>query len=163
MAEETVVEFANYLRGNLDSLTMNEPIPFENELRHVETYLAIEKKRFGNKLNVVYDIKVKNFTLPALTLQAVAENAVRHGITKKEGGGTVTVATDKIDGSNLITVVDDGVGFDLAEFLESHDASERNRLGIGNIRRSLAAMCGGTLEIQSTSGLGTTAVIAIPD
>jgi len=116
-AEETVVEFAEYLRGNLDSLSINKPIPFEKELRHVEIYLKIEKKRFGEKLNVVYDIKAKDFQLPALTLQPVVENAVRCGITKKENGGTVTIKTEEMENKIVIKVTDDGVGFDSNEQL----------------------------------------------
>ena len=56
MASEAVREFSNYLRVNMDSLSIKHPVPFENELRHLETYLFLEKKRFGDKLNIVYDI-----------------------------------------------------------------------------------------------------------
>jgi LytS/YehU family sensor histidine kinase len=68
LAEETVVEFAQYLRVNLDSLTLKTPVPFEQELGHTQTYLAIEQKRFGSKFKVMYNIKFKDFSLPALTL-----------------------------------------------------------------------------------------------
>jgi LytS/YehU family sensor histidine kinase len=79
LAEEMVVEFAQYLRVNLDSLTQKNPVPFEQELQHTQTYLAIEQKRFGSKLKVIYNIHFRDFSLPALTLQPIAENAVQHG------------------------------------------------------------------------------------
>ena len=82
-AEETLDEFASYLRGNIDSLTLKESISFRQELKHVKNYLAIEKKSFGEKMNVVYDIKVEDFRMPALSLQPIVENAVKHGITKR--------------------------------------------------------------------------------
>lgn len=82
-AEETVGEFAEYLRGNLDSLGNREPVPFERELNHVKSYLAIEKKRFGSRVNVEYDIQDDEFLIPALTLQPMVENAVKHGLCKK--------------------------------------------------------------------------------
>ena len=173
LAEETVVEFSDYLRGNLDSLTISEPISFEQELRHVKTYLAIEKKRLGNKLNIVYNIKAMEFMLPALTLQPIVENAVRYGITKKEGGGTVTITTESdqqsVDQGSLdlqsivITVTDDGAGFDPQQPVSLNLLQDgRSHVGIENVRSRLAAMCGGSLEIHSKPGEGTTAVIAIP-
>jgi len=158
-AEETVLEFSEYLRGNLDSLTLNVPVPFEKELHHVETYLKIEKKRFGDKLNVVYDIKAKVFLIPALTLQPIVENAVRYGITKKERGGTVEIKTEEAGNSIVVTVTDDGVGFDVHQ---QAGGDGRSHVGIENTRSRLAAMCGGTLAIESGIGKGTTAVITIP-
>jgi len=159
MAGETVVEFARYLRGNLDSLNINEPISFEKELYHVKTYLSIEKKRFDERLNIVYDIRYMDFELPALTLQLIVENAVRYGVTKKISGGTVTITTESIDGNAVITVLDDGAGFDTSVPPKDDGHSH---VGIGNARSRLAVMCGGTLEIQSEIGKGTTAVITIP-
>ncbi len=159
MAEETVLEFSEYLRGNLDSLLLSVPIPFEKELRHVETYLKIEKKRFGEKLNVVYDIKAKDFFIPAITLQPIVENAVRYGITKKELGGTVEVKSEETENSIVVIITDDGVGFDVNRQSKNDG---RSHIGIENTRSRLAAMCGGTLEIKSVPGKGTTATISIP-
>jgi hypothetical protein len=166
LAEETVVEFSDYLRGNLESLTLIKPIPFERELHHVEIYLAIEKKRFGDKLNVVYDIKTMDFTLPSLTLQPIVENAVRYGVTKSEDGGTVKVTVEDVENSTVITVEDDGTGFDTG-ILSGNEgvalsSTKGAGIGITNVRSRLASMCGGTLNIISKPGTGTTAVITIP-
>ena len=155
-AYETVDEFSTYLRGNLDSLSIKKPIPFEKELSHVKTYLSLEKKRFGDNLNIVYDINAFYFTIPALTLQPIVENAVRHGVTKREDGGTVTISTDETETVAIITVKDDGVGFDI-----SRHKDKNLRVGIENVRNRLAAMCGGSLQIDSKPGIGTTAVITI--
>ena len=169
-AEETVIEFSNYLRGNLDSLTIKELIPFEQELRHVITYLALEKKRFEEKLNIVYDLKIENFKLPVLTLQTIVENAVRYGITKKEDGGTIKISTEKANDNVVITVTDDGVGFDLnreqgtgsREHIGYQLDNQRSHVGLENVRSRLRTMCGGSLEIQSEQGVGTTVAIIIP-
>ena len=157
-ASQTVEDFSIYLRGNLDSLSITNMIPFEKELKHVETYLALEKKRFAHKLNITHDITVRDFSLPALTLQLVVENAVRHGVTKRSKGGTVAVRTEETETGYMITVIDDGVGFDPGE--KKQDG--RSRVGIENVRSRLASMCGGTLDIRSKPGDGTTAVITIP-
>jgi sensor histidine kinase YesM len=158
LAEETVVEFAQYLRVNLDSLTLKAPVPFEQELQHTQTYLAIEQKRFGYKLKVMYNIQFKDFSLPALTLQPIAENAVQHGVTQNKRGGTVTITAEEAEGNAVITVIDDGVGFVPGQ----PPQDGRSHVGIENVRSRLAALCGGSLEIQSKSGEGTTAVITIP-
>jgi signal transduction histidine kinase len=156
-AHKTVTEFSNYLRGNLDSLSITKPIPFAREINHVENYLELEKRRFESRLRIVYDISVREFMLPALTLQLIVENAVRHGVTKRQEGGTVTISTAETEKDWVITVADDGVGFSPGE---AHD--DRIRMGIENVRNRLASMCGGSLDIQSTPGVGTTAVILIP-
>ncbi|MCL1941456.1 MAG: histidine kinase, partial [Synergistaceae bacterium] len=165
-ASEAVGEFSNYLRGNLDSLSIKNTIPFEKELRHVETYLSLERKRFGEKLSVAYDVRARDFYLPALTLQPIVENAVRHGVTKREEGGSVKISTDEGETDSVITVTDDGVGFDTGS---SHVVKrgekilhERLHVGIENVRSRLYSMCGGTLSVESSPGAGTTAVITIP-
>jgi sensor histidine kinase YesM len=158
-AKETIIEFSNYLRGNLDSLSQIELIPFDKELAHTETYLKIEKKRFDDMLNINYDIKVRDFCLPALTLQPIVENAVRYGVTKKEDGGTVTISTEETDNAFIIAVTDDGVGFDTQN---QQTQNGRRHIGIENVRNRIFSMCGGTIDIQSKPGEGTKAVISIP-
>jgi two-component system LytT family sensor kinase len=157
-AEDAVVEFAEFLRGNLDSLRQHDRIPFENELNHTKNYLLLECKRFAGRINVEYDIKVKDFSLPALTLQPIVENAVRYGIAQKEEGGTVRISTEKGEGAYKITVTDDGVGFDIM----SEKPDGRTHIGISTIQNRLETMCGGTLTVKSVSGKGTVAVVSIP-
>ena len=176
-AEETVLEFAEYLRGNLDSLLHNELITFDKELRQVENYLKIEKKRFEEKLNIVYDIKIRNFMLPVLTLQPLVEIAVRHGVTKTEDGGTITISTEENNNEFIVTVTDDsnlwfGAGFDVQDDRPSFQGGTSLQGGtspeghihaeIEKVRNRLLAMCGGFLEVQSKPGEGTTAIITIP-
>ena len=157
-ASQIVMEFSDYLRGNMDSLSHTKLISFDKELTHVETYLKIEKIRFGDTLNIIYDINARDFSLPSLTLQPIVENAVRYGATKTEDSGTVTIRTEETENGYVITVTDDGVGFDIHE--KKDDG--RTHIGIENVRERLAAMCGGTLAVDSEPGSGTTAVIFIP-
>lgn len=158
-AKEAIVYFSNYLRGNMDSLTIDTMIPFEKELSHIETYLALEKMRFGEALKVNYEISCLYFLLPVLSVQPLVENAVRYGITKKEDGGTLTIMTNETDAAIIITVSDDGRGFDLQE---KKDQSLRSHIGIENVKNRLALQCGGTLSITSEKGIGTTAIVIIP-
>ncbi len=158
-AKETVGEFAGYLRGNLDSLSEREPVAFARELEHVRCYLAIEKKRFGDRVNVVYDIQDQNFCIPALTLQPLVENAVKHGLCKRDEGGTVWISTRKMStGGHIVIVRDDGIGFDPSRQDTSH-----SHVGLANVRTRLTEMCGAILTIDSTPGVGTTVTITLPE
>lgn len=157
-AKKVTAEFADYLRHNLDTLNQRTAVPFLDELQHTEIYLSIEKKRFEEKLRVVYDIETKEFCIPSLTMQPLVENAVKHGVLKRKKGGTVTIATRNSENCYEITITDDGVGFDLSKRPE--DAN--THIGIDNVRDRLYSMCMGTLTIESEIGRGTTAVIKIP-
>lgn len=157
-AEESSIEFAEFLRGNMDSLQSRSPITFEQELKHTKNYLSLEQKRFGECLHVIYDIHATNFRIPALTLQPVVENAVKYGIMKKDEGGTVIIRTDETSSSFIISVIDDGIGFDP---MTTKDDG-RTHIGISNVQERLKVMCNATLDISSISGKGTTAVITVP-
>ena len=98
------------------------------------------------------------FFLPPLTVQPLVENAVNYGISDLPEGGIVTISTEENDGFYEIRVSDNGVGFDP----ETVPEDGRSHLGIMNVRSRLNIMCHGTLEIQSSRGNGTVAIIRIP-
>jgi len=157
-AKKATVNFSNYLRGNMNLLERTEPIPFENELNHTISFLNLEKAMYGEALNVIYDIQTKNFKLPALTMQPIVENAIKHGIGKKEGGGSVSISTKETDSGYMIIVSDNGAGFEQDKI---NDDGQQH-IGINNVRLRLSAQCGGSLEIESKPGEGTIAKIIIP-
>lgn len=157
-AKQVVDKFAEYIRENLDAMGKEKFISFEKELKHIETYLWIEQVRFEGALNVEYDIEVSDFKVPSLSIQPLVENAVKHGIRKKKGGGTVTVSTREFPKEYRIKVLDDGAGFEENEILDD----KRSHVGIKNTRKRLEMLCGGTCEIHSTKGKGTTVTIHIP-
>ena len=157
-ARALVNSFSEYLRNNLSSLEEPGLIPFATELSHVNTYLDIEKVRFEDTLEIEYDIKCVDFSLPVLTVQPIVENAVKHGTSKKRGGGTVKISTDEDKENYIITVSDTGCGFDPTR---PKDDGKRH-VGIENVRQRLSNMCSGTLKMESTVGVGTLATIIIP-
>lgn len=157
-AKITITDFSRFLRGNMSILTSNNMIPFEKELEHTKYYLAIEKKRFGEKLQIHYDITVRNFLIPPLTIQPIVENAVRYGITKKNNGGNLCIQTVQRDNTYVIRILDDGAGFPI---LQRHLDAEAH-IGITNVRKRLAYMCEGTLLITSGVNQGTIVEICIP-
>lgn len=157
LARESISHLSTYLRANMDSLESNSPIPFDKELEHVENYLWIEQQRFKDQLTVEYDIQYRDFTLPALTLQPLVENAVRHGIRGREEGGWVKLSSSRKDGFIVVTVEDNGIGFDPL----APQTDEKPHIGISNARTRLKLQCGADLKIDSTPGVGTTVTILL--
>ena len=157
-ARALVNSFSEYLRNNLSSLEEHGLISFQTELEHVNTYLDIERVRFEDTLEIEYDIKCVDFSLPVLTVQPIVENAVKHGTSKKRGGGTVTISTEEDKESYIVKVIDTGCGFDPTK--PKNDG--KRHVGIENVRQRLFNMCGGTLSIESEVGKGTLATIIIP-
>ena len=155
-ASKLVQNFSLYLRGNFSELDNTVPIRFAKELEHVRCYTEIELIRFPD-MTVRYDIQSEAFLLPALTVQPLVENAIKHGLMGREEGGTVTVTAYETATHYCVQVADDGVGFDTAAPLE-----QRKHVGIRNVRERLRVMCGGSLTVESQPGTGTTALIQIP-
>lgn len=156
-AQKLTDDFAEYLRYNFTAMTTEKLISFEKQLEQAGVYLDIEKERFGDRLNVAYDIKSKDFEIPTLTVQPLVENAVRHGICKHQKGGTVTIRTYETDKENIIEIIDNGVGFDTAASTDDNET----HVGLKNVRTRLAYY-GDTMEIKSKLNEGTTATIIVP-
>lgn len=156
-AEKTVGQFADYLRANMDSLTLKQCIQFETELKHVKTYWSLEEKRFRDKIRAVYDIQENSFMLPSLTIQPIVENAVKHGMRKGKQL-TVTIRTYSDVNNYYVEINDDGRGFDVNAF----ENDGKSHIGIKNVQQRLKMMCGGELMVNSVPDQGTDAVIKIP-
>lgn len=159
-AEETTVLFAQYLRTNLDSLRKTETVPFSEELRHINTYVELEKKRFGEKLNVETDIRDAGFKVPALGLQPIVENSIKHGIRGKDTPGHLFISSCKVDGGYEVVIQDDGVGFDPKE---GPKEDGRSHVGMINVRSRLEQMCGAEMTVESSPGNGCKTTVFFPE
>ena len=126
------------------------------EMEHVHHYINIENVRFPDMI-FSFEMRSEDFYLPALTVQPIVENAIKHGLMKLEKGGTIRVISYETDTAYCISVEDNGVGFETSRLLD-----EKKHIGIRNIRDRLKVMVGGTLEIESTQGVGTRVLITIP-
>ena len=165
-AERGVTEFAKYLRHNMDSLNMDRPIPFKEELEHVREYLELLKLRFGDELNVEYDLEYTDFEMPTLTLQPLVENAVLHGVRANDSGrGMITIRSKSLPDHTEVIVEDNGVGFDTAvlEKQVNENNGGRSHMGLINVKRRLSMMCDGRMEIESEPGGGTVVRVVIPN
>ena len=155
-AFDVTEKFGMYLRQNLNSLDHPGLIPLEKELEHTRSYAEIEMVRFPS-ITVRYDITDIGFSLPALTIQPLVENAIRHGVRARENG-LVTVCTRERDGFHEVVISDNGIGFDTRKI----ENADQTHIGIKNVRERIEKMCRGTLEIRSAED-GTIIMIRIPE
>ena len=157
LAQEAIASFSRYLRTNLNSLRQMAPVSIETEMEHVRTYLELECMADDERLSFDIDMQATGFLVPALSVQVLAENAVKHGIAKKLEGGQVIIRTREQPHEYTVSVVDDGVGFEPADNIEQIPG-----VGLANTQARLHAMVNGWLEVLSEPGLGTTAIIHVP-
>jgi sensor histidine kinase YesM len=134
-ADQIVGKLAVLLRASLDN--SNQPlIPLQQELAMVESYLDIEKARFGDKLRGSTEVSddLRGARVPPMSVQALVENAVKHGIAPQRGGGEILVAASAENGSLIIEVRDTGQGFNLTAIPAGH--------GLDNLVERLQALFG---------------------
>ncbi|MBO4888331.1 MAG: histidine kinase [Firmicutes bacterium] len=154
-AQEAISDFSEYLRANMG----NSPKPLisiDQEMEHVQHYLALEKIRFGDQLDVEYRLGAHGFLVPPLSVQPIVENAVKHGLGKKENGGSLIIETYTDESSGYIKVIDNGVGFDPSELSDQ----DETHIGLSNVKKRLEQVHG-DLSITSSPGKGTTVTITI--
>ena len=150
-----VEDFSDYLQANLEVMTSNKLIPFEDELDHVEAFVSLALADESKGITVKYDIQEWYFRVPPLSIEPLVENALQHGVTH---GGTVILSTRQDKDAYLITVSDDGRGIDQAR---TEKAKKRDGISLENVRSRLAMLCGGELEMESSSQ-GTVVSVRIP-
>lgn len=163
LARELLLKLATIFRYALQNT--GRDITIADELTQVRAYLAIEKARYGDKLNVVeeFDVGVEKYIIPSLTVQPLVENAVKHGLHPKESGGRILIKINERDKSLEISIVDDGVGIDLRHRDPLQEPTE-NSIGLLNVHERLRGQFGLEygLTINSTPGHGTTVVMRLP-
>lgn len=159
MADEMIANLSDLLRLSLE--VRDQEVPLSRELELLDAYLAIEKTRLGERLQVKREITpdALQARLPTLVLQTLVENAIRHGIEPKEEGGTVTV-TALVDGKTLrVSVEDDGIGLTGAG-----PATENRGIGLANTESRLAELYGeaGSLVMRAPNTGGIVVEMTVP-
>lgn len=166
-ARELILEFAEFTRYSFRA--HGEFTTLAEELRSIDRYLTIERARFGDRLQVLLQIapEVLPVGLPYLCLQPLVENAVRHGLSRKPGVGTVSIVALDAGAECHITVEDDGVGIDPAVFtaVESEDVPEAGQhVGLSNVDERLRSVFGDEfgLAVETAPGAGTKVSMRVP-
>ena len=128
----------------------------------IEAYVEIEQARFGEQINVEYNIEPEllSMEIPSFCIQPLVENAIKHGLCKKAGGGIVLITAKRSEGSIIIKVSDTGIGMS-AEWLDKLRNIESSNEGVGffNVSRRIKSWKDAQLDIQSTESEGTIVTI----
>lgn len=132
-AADCIAQFAGYLRGNMA------------ELEHIRTYEVLEHACTDQPFVLEYEIAADDFEIPALTVQPIVENAIKHGaLSRRDGAGKALLKTERIGQCIKITVSDNGnVSANLTAQQKTHQS-----IGLKNVENRLAVQCGGTLNIS---------------
>jgi sensor histidine kinase YesM len=165
-AASLLVNFSKYLRLVFDVNHKSMMVPLVREIELIKAYVEIEKARFGELINVVYDINAEflSMEIPSFCIQPLVENAIKHGLCKKAGGGTVLISVKKYDDVSIIRVSDTGIGMS-AEKLNKLRTIESANEGVGffNVSRRINGWRNAQIDIQSTEGEGTAVTIKMPE
>ncbi|GAB3521914.1 sensor histidine kinase [Arthrobacter monumenti] len=164
-ARELVVEFADFTRYSFrrhgDFTTLAE------ELKAIDRYLLLERARFGERLQVSLQIgpEVLSTVVPYLSLQPLVENAVRHGLERKDGVGHIEIKAHDAGPHAEVTIEDDGVGMDpehLRSVLAGHAAGDH--VGLRNVDSRLRQVYGDDhgLVVDTAPGAGTLITLRVP-
>jgi two-component system, LytTR family, sensor kinase len=140
-------------------------VTLADELEHVDRYLRLEQARFRNGLHVTVQVEPEALSavVPALSVQPLVENALRHGIERRAGDGRIEITGRVVDGDVELRVSDDGCGIP-ADRVHAVLAGEDGGIGLANVDGRLRASFGEAyaLRIESRAGEGTTAVMTVP-
>jgi two-component system LytT family sensor kinase len=165
-ARELLMEFADFTRYSFRTSGLFTTLA--EELRNIDRYLTLESARYGpQRLRVRLKIapEVLSVTVPFLVLQPLVENAVRHGLARKPGGGTVVVVAQDNGTEALISVEDDGVGMDADRLADLRDAHRSGaHVGIGNINQRMRSVYGEeyALMVETAPGAGMKVILRVP-
>ena len=146
-AREVTIDLSNYLRYNLDNNVKS--VELIKELNQVDTYIKIEKVRFGDKLNILYDVdeSLYNFQIPSLIIQPLVENSIKHGILKKRDNGCVKIIIKKIGKDIEVIIEDDGIGIEQT-IIDNLDKQIKENIGLKNVHQRLKLLYGEGLNIK---------------
>lgn len=155
-ASKMAGDFSRYLRFRVDSVDAKRGlVSFREEMRSVRAYADINLVLLGERLRLEYDVPDLDFMMPVLTVQPIVENAIMHGVQPKIGGGTVWISAHEDGDGYLVTVRDDGPGFDPAL------AESTTSVGLRNIQKRMERYQNCTLDIRSGPE-GTTVTLRFP-
>ncbi len=153
-AVDAIGAFSKYLRSSFEITTTENLIPFSQELQYIREYINVQKICYGDEIVYIEKVEYSDFKVPPLTLQPFVENAVKHGLRKRQGIGTVTVTTKRTNKIIEICIEDDGVGFEIQNKQVGNRKSSTK-----HIMYRLKQLLHARINITSTVGIGSKVVV----
>lgn len=161
-ARELLISLGDFYRNNIAQL--DTWVDLHRELHHIESYVKIESARFQGKLEVRYDVPLDmHMKVPALILQPIVENSIKHGLYPRKLGGTIVIQAVIMNEVLRITVEDNGVGMS-AELIDTilRNGISRKSIGLSNVHQRLQTIYGSQYGLQISSCLGRGTIVTIP-
>lgn len=158
MAARSIEDFAVYLRKNMETIAKQEMVSFDKELEFINEYIKLEKADKDRVFEVEYDLKVRNFLIPTLTLQPIVENAINHGaLSRHDHQGKVIISSEELHDRIIVRVRDNGI----LSVSKTSDQIRHWGIALENIRKRIDYYCNGEVNLVSDEN-GTTVDIIIP-
>ncbi|WAF90770.1 sensor histidine kinase [Aeromonas hydrophila] len=160
-ARQLIANLADYLRYNLNK--GDTLIDIQEELQQVRDYVAIEQARFGDKLEVVFEVDDVHIQVPSLLLQPLVENSILHGIQPRSAPGRVTIEVKQLAGGIRVAVRDTGYGIS-QEVIDGVAAGrvESRSIGLMNVHQRVKLLYGDGLHLKRLEP-GTEVSFYLPD
>ncbi|MCG8572837.1 MAG: histidine kinase, partial [Spirochaetes bacterium] len=162
-ARDLLIKLGAYFRK---SLYNNDEITLADEISNISNYLEIEKARFGDSLSInIHISEGLNCKIPPFTIQPLVENALKHGLLSRVGGGAITISAGFNEGDLEIEVKDNGVGIENDKLKTLLDYSHQTKsVALKNVHKRLLHKYGFPygLSLESLKGKGTTVSVKIP-
>lgn len=162
-AADLIFDFTTHLRACIKSMASEDLISFSQEIENIKAYVNIEKMRFGEKMQVQYDIQEQDFNIVPLSVQPLVENAIRHGIYERGSKGGVVKISSYRDAQEVVIVVEDnGVGFDVQKIKKEVQEHERDSTGLQSLIFRFEHIMNAQVIVESVVGEGTRITVKIP-
>jgi sensor histidine kinase YesM len=164
-AAKLLVNFSKYLRLIFDFNQKPGRISLEKEIQIITSYTEIEKARFGDLIQIQYDIdpSLLSIEIPSFCIQPFVENAIKHGLCKKENGGTIFISVKKKEEMLIIVVRDTGAGMSKETLGQLRTLENKNKgIGFSNISKRVKSYEHAEIDIQSTEDVGTIVTLNLP-
>lgn len=158
-AARLLSHLSTYVRFIFENGRTESNITLGQELEMIDSYLSIEQTRFNDAFTIIKDIdeSLLDLEVPPLLIQPLVENAIRHGLMKKDGMKRLMLSIQDIGSSLEIRVADNGVGFD-----PKRRTMPTSGIGIPNVRNRIAYLTDATFDLQTEAGAGTHVRIRLP-
>jgi sensor histidine kinase YesM len=168
-AQHMLDQLIQYLRATLSS-SRAEKTTLSQEFALMEAYLGLMSVRMGARLSYTLQLPdpLRQITVPPMLLQPLVENAIKHGLEPKIGGGRIDVAASERDGMLVLMVADTGLGLDAphhpGDAIQSSQSPQSTKVGLANLRERLHALYGehGSLSLEPNTPSGVIARLTVP-